>query len=33
VRDQVSYPYKTGGRIRVLILNFEVLENRREEKI
>jgi hypothetical protein len=33
VRDQVSHPYKTTGRIMVLyILTFTFLESRRDEK-
>jgi hypothetical protein len=33
VRDQVSHPYKTTGRITVLyILTFKFLDNRREDR-
>jgi hypothetical protein len=33
VRDQVSHPYKTTGRIMVLyILTFTFLDSRREDK-
>jgi hypothetical protein len=33
VRDQVSHPYKTTGRIMVLyILNFTFLDSRQDEK-
>jgi hypothetical protein len=33
VRNQVSHPYKTGGRIMVLcISNFTSIESRREDK-
>jgi hypothetical protein len=33
VRDQVSHPYKTTGRIKVLyILTFTFLDSRREDR-